>query len=111
MKQRKYVVFAMVIVMLAVIALSVNTVLAGNFDRSTPFPEEHPPVCHTYGYILECTDAGEDIVNVSVKTVTKYDLDWDSAHVYLRIYPQNFNDVAYWVVEDKAGSVVSGRLP
>jgi len=119
MKQRKYVVFTLVIVMMAFMVLSVSTVLAGDFDSSTASSEEHPPVCVKGEMppdagpwvLMECTDAGEDISNVSVKANTKYELEWNAAHVVLWVYADDFTDVAFWVVEDKAGSVVSGRLP
>lgn len=117
MKRRKTVVFTLVIVMLAMIALSVNTALAGSFDRATPPTEEHPPVCHKVNsyvsgvYQLECFDEGKDIVNVSVKSESKYELNWDSASVTLMVYPANRTAVTFWIVQDKAGNVTSGRLP
>lgn len=113
MKQRKFVAFTLVLVMVAVIAMSVNTVLAGGFVNSFNL---HTPVCEKSeadlgAYTLNCFDVGKDIVNVQVKTNAKYDLQWDDSQVMLRVYPENFSTTAYWFVQDKVGNVVSGRLP
>lgn len=111
MKQRKYVFVILVIVVVAIVALSASSVLARDLGRFDPPGEEHPPICTSKGYVLECYDVGMDITVVQVESFSEYDLDWDAEHVILRVYPENFSDVAYWFVQDGAGSAVSGRLP
>jgi hypothetical protein len=125
MTHRKHVLFTLVIVMLAVIALSVGTALAGSLNNPAlgtdpgpdPGPSVHAPVCYKAesfapGVIeLVCYDTGKDIVNAAVKTNMKYKLDWNEESVTLRVYPDVKYPVAYWVVADKAGNVTSGRLP
>lgn len=115
MKYQKRIVFTLLLVLLAVMALSANTVLAGDAQGLLT---EHPPVCYRVesfvptGYFeLRCDDAGKDIINVAIKTEGKYELTWDYANVNLRFYPANRHDFAYWTVQDKAGNLVSGRLP
>lgn len=111
MFRRRFVVIAVVLVVLAVLALSASSVLADS--RPT-----HPPACNrvqTYvpdgSIILECHDAGNDIVAVAVKTSMKYDLTWSNTRVRLQVYPANFTDRAFYIVKDKAGSVTTGSLP
>lgn len=117
MKQRKHVLFVLVMVMVAVIALSVNTVLAGDFDKTAP-QSPHPPVCvKSQSFvpggpaILECYDNGHDIVNVAVKSNSKYELQWNESRVMLRLLSTNDDTFAYFEIRDKAGAFVSGRLP
>lgn len=117
MKQRKHVLFVLVMMMVAVVALSVNTVLAGDFDKTAP-QSPHPPVCvKSQSYVpggpalLECLDSGHDIVNVSVKSNSKYELNWNESEVRLQLLATNDDTFAYYVIRDKAGAVVSGRLP
>jgi hypothetical protein len=119
MKHKKQIVVTLVIVMLAVIALSVNVALAAGSGKTAPPPDPnaHPPVCYKVESFapgvaeLQCYDNGKDIVNFSVKTNMKYDLNWDSAGATLRVYPGDRNAVAYWFVSDKDGNTASGQLP
>jgi len=117
MKQRKYIVTTLVVIMIAVIALSVNTALAAGSGKTAPVPENHAPVCYRVESFapgvaeLQCYDAGKDIVNVGVKSNVRYELTWDNETVTLRIYPTTRDAIAMWFVQDKAGDVTSGRLP
>jgi hypothetical protein len=116
MKQRKYIVFTLVIVMLAVIALSVNTALAAGSGKAAPTPTSiHPPVCTQFSsmeyYQLSCNDRGKDISDVKVITEQNYELSWDHQTVTLRVYWGNQSEGGTWTVSDKAGNVVSGKLP
>jgi hypothetical protein len=118
MKQRKYVMITLVIIMIAVIALSVNTALAASRDKAAPIPPSHAPVCVQLDsfapgpYELFCTDVGKDIVDVKVVTSYKYDLSWNNETVTLRVYTTDApSGRGYWQVSDKAGSKVFGPLP
>ena len=117
MKHTKYILITLVIIMVAVVAFSVNTALAVGSDRPAPVPENHAPVCYKVETFapgvaeLQCYDTGKDIANVSVKTNVKYELTWDSETVTLIVYAGEKGAVAMWVVQDKAGNTTFGRLP
>jgi hypothetical protein len=103
------------IVLLAVLALTVTTAFAGGADDLLG---DHAPVCYRVesfvgtGYFeLRCDDAGKDIINVTVKTMSKYEVNWDSDFAVIRVYPADRHASAFWTVVDKAGNIVSGRLP
>lgn len=106
MKQQKRVVFTLVLVVMAFMALSVSTVMADS---------GHAPVCqkgivkgiHT----LECVDVDGDIAAVEVKANTKYDLRWNGSRVVLRAVVNSDADTVAWVVKDKGGHAVEGSLP
>jgi hypothetical protein len=115
MKQRKYVVITLVMVM-AFMAMSVGSVLAGDFDKSTPLPDEgHAPVCSKSstdnGFVLECFDVDEDIAKVEVVSNGKYELQWNASRVMLRVQATGLTEVAFWTVKDMQNHVVSGHLP
>lgn len=116
--KRKYTGFVvLLVVLIALITLSVNTVFAGSFSRD-PQPDSHAPICYKVNsYLpgvqqLQCYDVGKDIANVEVKTQLKYELLWDNETVTLRVFPSSIEGgTTFWYVSDKAGDAVSGVLP
>jgi hypothetical protein len=124
MTKKTHILITLVIVMMAVIALSVSTAFAADFNSSSlgtdPGPDPgppHAPVCYKVesfaptGFAeLQCSDAGKDISNVNIKSNAKYSLEWNEDSVTLRLFTDNRNAVAYWSVFDKAGNVTSGTL-
>ena len=114
MLKNKRVVLIAALVVLAIAAISVNTVF-GAGGESAP-GTEHAPACHQLDWFapgvwgLECADAGGDIVRVGVRSTAKYDLTWDGKSVLLYIYPKEKGDTAMWYVEDSNGSFASGRF-
>ncbi len=116
MKQRKYVVITLVMVM-AFMAMSVGSVLAGDFDKSTPLPDQgQAPVCSKSEpadnvFVLECFDVDEDIAKVDVVSNGKYELQWNASRVLLRVQATGLTEVALWTVKDMQNHVVSGHLP
>lgn len=118
MKTKKQVVFTLALVVMAMMALSVNIALAssGINDPGSP-TDNHPPECvriesFAPGVVgLQCSDAGRDIVSVDVKANVKYELKWNAEAVLLYVYIDAFDPHANWVVKDKAGNVTAGHLP
>ncbi|MFZ0543790.1 MAG: hypothetical protein WAM60_00015 [Candidatus Promineifilaceae bacterium] len=117
MLQKKHLVIALVLVMIAITVLAVNTALTASFDKVPPV-ENHPPACYVVNsfapgpFELRCTDAGKDITNVVIKTSYKYELSWDNQAVSLLVYATgNTNSHGTYTVRDKSGNVTSGRLP
>jgi hypothetical protein len=99
--------------------LSAGTALAGDWNKADPGPtiEEHPPVCYRVEYFvggiyeLQCFDDGKDIIEVQVKTDSKYELIWNNENVTIRVFTDRRNASTSWSVRDKMGSVVTGTLP
>lgn len=116
MKQRKHVVFTLAIVVMAILALSVNTALAGSTTRTTPLPDTHAPVCYRVESFapgvqqLECFDTGKDIVKVEVKSDSRYELEWNESNVILKVYPDHKGAFTTWFVQDKMGSINTGTF-
>ena len=118
MTMKKYALIVVVMVALIAFAgLGTDIAEAGN-----KFAPVHPPTCVKVlnssfaggSYELQCTDSGNDIISVQVKSNVKYMLDWNASSVTLLIPTDQPNDLAVyasWSVTDKNGSVVSGLLP
>jgi hypothetical protein len=119
---KKYLlIVALMIAVVALVGLSADVAQAGGSRKTAP---THPPVCVKVlnadfvgdYYELQCTDPGNDIATVEVKSSIKYDLTWDETFVTLRAYapdPSLPTDsiLVFWTVTDKLGSKVSGTLP
>ena len=120
MNRKKSVWVVLVMVIAVFMVLSASTALAGNDGHKTaptPVPNEHAPVCYKVespnSRILElsCYDSGKDIIDVQIKSDSRYELIWDSESVTFIVYPVNRTAFASWYVRDKAGSEVTGTLP
>lgn len=118
MKQRKHVVLIMALVMIAVIALSVNTALAGGIERNkfSPSPPSHAPVCYKVESFvpapleLNCYDTGKDIIGVNVMTNMKYEVEWNADYVVIRFFNTDKEGSAIYSIRDKAGNVTTGTI-
>ncbi len=122
---KKYLlIVALMVAVVALVGLGADVAQAGGISKTAP---THPPVCvqvlsadYVGDYIeLQCTDPGNDIANVQVKSSIKYDLTWNQASAILRVYPptspQPFPSAdrifVFWTVTDSLGAKVSGTLP